>query len=188
MPGTPVMGDYTAAEIAAMSAAEIEAAQDRDFRKPSKEEPQPASPPLPAEDVWAIRKRQRGNEFVAPSGQRCLLRKVGPETLLEAGILDQVTRLEGLADELVKSAEGAPPTAKRVPTREEFGELLHVINTIVPLAVEQPRIYADGAFNERPDDEPEDVIYVSDIDLADRVAIMEEALKGIRALDRFRHP
>jgi hypothetical protein len=72
-----------------------------------------------------------------------------------------------------------------MPSREDFRMLLEVLNALVPLAVEEPTVYADGA--EVPEG-VEDPIFASDIDLEDRMAIMDESLKGIKMLDRFRHP
>jgi hypothetical protein len=143
--------------------------------------PDPA--PQPSRTAWADRKAANSLDFTCPSGQLCRLRKVTPEELLRQGILDKVTRLEGLADDLVNLSEGVPPEKQKMPSTEDFASLLETINTFVRLAVAEPIIYAD-------DDEnlPEDGVRVSDIDLEDRLAIMEFALRGVRSLDRFRHP
>jgi len=98
------------------------------------------------------------------------------------GILDQVTRLEGLAQGLIDQASGLPPEKVKLPTREEFGELLKLVNKIVPMAVAEPRVYPD----DYTDPVPENAIMVSDIDLMDRVSILNEALKGLEKLDNFR--
>lgn len=140
--------------------------------------PRPA--PQPSKNVWGSK---RPKPFVCPSGQTCLLRRLEPERLMEAGLLDRVTRLEGLANELVQTAEGQPPSKRGLPSTEDFQKLLEVINLIVPLAVVEPKLYAED-----DSEAPEGAIYVTDVDLEDRMAIMEEALKGLRALDRFRHP
>lgn len=196
MPG--MLGDYTVAEIAAMLPDEIEAAQDRDFKKPTPQKsaggfnlgtsvPKPDKAedlPVPADDVWAKTKAKKGKPFVTPSGQRCLLRKLSVEGLLEAGILDQVTRLEGLAAELVSQSEGQPPEKVTLPGREEFAALLKVLNAIVPLAAEEPIVLPI------PEDGSARVvgaIYPDDIELMDRVAIMNESLSKLKDLDSFRN-
>lgn len=211
MPGeTNTIGDYTAAEVAAMDAETFKAAQARGFKKDQPVTPEdvaaayasartdlpehvtgrPAaagvtlgsSVPQPSGNVWAS-KRATGEDFTCPSGQTCKLRPLAPERLLEHGILDQVSRLEGIAASLVDTAEGAPPSAQHMPTAEEFGALLKLINTVVPLAVVEPQVYADDA-----SDAPDGAIRVSDIDLEDRMAILEKSLSGVKALDSFRKP
>lgn len=205
MPGeqNDMMGDYTIAEIRAMSAADLVAAQERSFKKPLVSSPLagpievaraaagipvgssvPERDAQPADDgnVWA-RNKTGGEEFTCPSGQKCRLRPLNIEQLMMEGVLDQVTRLEGLAQHLVNLSSGQPPEKQQMPSKEDFGKLLSLINVITPLAVAEPRVYADD-----DPSAPEDAIHVSDIELMDRVAIMEHALSKLKALDKFRHP
>lgn len=198
MPG--MIGEYTPDEVAAMSAEDFKAAQARGFTKlltPDAPEfvsdrPEfagvslPSSAPTlpkvePSDNVWASKKLKDSNDFICPSGQKCKLRKLQPEALMEAGVLDQVTRLEGLAQELVNRAEGVPPSKQKLPSRDELKQLLDLINVVVPLAVDEPKVHGDDV-----EDLPADAIRVSDIDLSDRVAIMNEALSGLKAFDNFR--
>lgn len=179
-------GDYSDNEVRSMTPEDLYAAASRGWIKPVTD---PADLPVPvresvtpAGDVWSKRKSS-GDVFVCPSGQTCRLRQVTPDALMSVGILDKVTRLEGLAAKLVHEAEGHPPVEEGVPSREDFAELLSVINSIVPIAVAEPKVLPDPAPGEA---EMDGALYASDIDLEDRLAIMEEALKGIRALDRFR--
>lgn len=144
--------------------------------------PTPTAAPDP--NAWATAKTKRSKDFTCPSGQTCRLRPLSPETLLEAGILDRITRLEGLASVLVDQAEGAPPKAATPPSRDDFKMLLGTINQLVILAVETPHLYEEDETVEGE----ENVIRVTDVDLEDRMAIMEEALRGLKLLDRFRNP
>lgn len=138
---------------------------------------------VPADrNVWK-RKKAVGEDFTAPSGQTCKLRPLQVERLMMEGILDQVTRLEGLAQKLIDQASGLPPEKVQMPSREDFGKLLTLINIIVPMAVAEPSIYADD-----DKEAPEDALRVSDIELMDRVAILEKALGGLKKMDNFRHP
>jgi hypothetical protein len=196
-------GDYTDAEIAAMSTTELVEARVNEWRKPQTTRLRPeevrliASPgadaPVQVEsyavpqsapggrDVWK-RKKSGDEDFTCPSGQTCRLRPLQLEKLMMEGILDQVTRLEGLAQALINQAEGLPPEKQHMPTREEFAQLLDAINSIVPMAVAEPRVYADD-----DKDAPDDALRVSDIELMDRVAIMEKALGGLKKMDNFRN-
>lgn len=200
MPGDESkIGDYTIAELNAMPTDQLEAAKAAGFRKSVAAFPVPDLNARPDAEIrlgssvpaatrgalgagWA-KKRTSTEEFVCPSGERCRLRPLSPERLLEVGILDRVTRLEGLADQLVQQAEGAPPTKSKMPTREEFADLLDTINLLVPIAVAEPEVVSDSV----PDDELRDgQIKISWIDLGDRIAIMTKALDSLTALDRFR--
>ena len=200
MPGESTIGDYTAAEIAAMDVATFQAAKESGFKKalvasplaqavaqanaaglnlgssvPAREEQ-----PQDGGNVWA-RKRKGDKDFTCPSGQTCRLRPLEIEKLMMAGVLDQVTRLEGLAQQLVSSAEGQPPAKPTMPSREDFQALLDLVNVVVPMAVVEPHLYADD-----DPDCPADGIRVSDVGLDDRIAILNEALAGVKLLDNFR--
>ena len=210
MPGDEkMMGDYTLAELNNMTTGEYADASVRQFRKPlvaspgAQAEERPAyagvsvGSPFPAivtqavpgvsdapgENVWG-RKRNMGDDFICPSGQKCQLRPLQLEVLLMEGILDQVTRLDGLAQALVNQAQGLPPEKITMPSREDFATLLTLVNKLTVMAVAQPRVFpADYA-----DPIPEGAVTVDMIDITDRIAIMEESLKGIKGLDNFRHP
>lgn len=199
MPGDSNIGDYTTKQLMEMSREEFLAAEARGWKVPSAGEFSPGlldgiperpaaagvavrAAPEPADDVWARARGERGRDFVCPSGQRCRLVDVAPDRLLAAGILDKVTRLEGLAQDLIDRAEGKPPEKLQEPSREDLEAMVEVINVIVPLAVVKPSVFADDDPQAGSDD-----IRVSDIDFGDRVAILNEALKGLKALDRFRN-
>lgn len=136
--------------------------------------------PEPRADVWSTKKV--ATDFVCPSGQTCKMVRLQPQTLLEKGLLDKITRLEGLANELVDGAEGQPPKATAIPNSEDLQMVLDTLGMVIPLVVVEPKVYEDD-----DKDAPEGAIRVRDIDLEDRMAILEEAMKGLKALDRFRN-
>lgn len=188
-------GDYKDSELLTMSPEEVAAAVVRGWSRPAPEVAErPAYAgvevrakqvaPEPRGDVWQRRKAGSDDIFTCPSGQTCRLRPVSPDRLMLEGILDNVNHLEVLAQKLVGEAQGLPPEKATTPTREDFAELLTVINKVVPMAIVEPKVYPDPEDGEAFED---GILYISDIDLDDRMAIMAEALKGIRALDRFRH-
>lgn len=212
MPGdSNNFGDYTVQELQAMTPEQLTAAQQNGFRKavtrlrPEEVQliaspgadaqvnvqssvpervPQPPVDDSDGRNVWQ-RNKSGGKDFICPSGQKCKLRSLSDQldTLMMEGILDQVTRLEGLAQELINRAEGLPPDKQKMPSREEFADLLGLINKIIPLAVAEPRVYP----NDYADPLPDGAITVGDIDLMDRVAILNEALGGLKKMDNFRH-
>jgi hypothetical protein len=199
-------GDYTDEEIGAMSTTELVEARVRNWTKPlvaapgAPERPAAAGVKLPSsapdplkqalaaaqqppasENVW--KSRRSGSVFVVPSGQKCLLRELQVEQLLLEGILDQVTRLDGLAQELVNLAQGLPPEKQKMPSKEDFATLLNLVNKVNLMAVVEPHVHADDSM----DFVPQDSVAISDIDLMDRIAILEHALKGVKGLDNFRN-
>lgn len=199
------IGDYSTAELESMSPDELMAAQRRGFRKPLVSAPgapveeRPAyagvavASPFPSivtqavpvlsgnGNVWG--RKTSGEEFVVPSGQKCRMRPLQLEKLLMEGVLDQVTRLDGLAQALVNQAQGLPPEKQQMPSPEDFATLLSLVNKITIMAVVSPHVHADDTV----EPVPEGSVAVSDIDLMDRIAILEHALRGVKGLDNFRN-
>lgn len=141
-------------------------------------------PTIPTADPYAVTAwGQVEYDFQVPSGQLCRMRKLLPEELVKEGILDQLTRLPGLAQVEIDKAEGARPASlDQMPSGSDITALLDVLNKLIPLVVVQPKVYADSEGESR---EPGRV-YVSDIELADRIAIMERATGGVQKFDAFR--
>jgi hypothetical protein len=145
-------------------------------------------PPSPSQDdkYVATAAAWLSNEFdfVVPSGLTCRLKKVQVEDLVAAGIIDKITRLPGLAQQQIDKAEGKPPAPDRMPTTQEMEQLTTVLNTMIPLVVARPVI---TPLPESGEEKVVGFIYPDSIDLADRVAIMERVLTGVRNLDKFRN-
>lgn len=186
---------YTQAELAAMSGEAFQVAQNRGFLRPAPaeagDEPTFTGQPMDtgenrkskdpyAPTAWA----QSEYDFVTPSGQRCLLRPLDQQALLQAGILDKATRLPGIvADEVIAKAEGQPPKLNKIPNAEQLGDLFGIVDIIVTMAVVKPEILpvpTDGG------QRVQGAVYVDSIRLSDRMAIMEEALGEVKKLDSFR--
>jgi hypothetical protein len=141
----------------------------------------PSSPqPRPAAEVWAVTEF----DFTCPSGAQCRMQKVPVEELLRRGIIDKVTRLPGITQDLIDKAEGLPPVKmEQLPDAQTVDVMVELVNVVVPLAVVQPRV------RELPPENQERVrgeIYVDSIDLEDRIAILNRALQGVASFDSFR--
>jgi hypothetical protein len=183
---------FSTTELQAMSAEELGMAQANGFRKdvstPSGPAVSPVPPPVqarPAAEVWGATEY----DFTCPSGAQCRMRKIMPEKMLETGILDKIAVLPGYAQEVIEKTEAVgPPQPERMPTKEEIGTLVDVLDTLIPMVVVQPWVSSvpkpgpDGVTPERV----EGIIYVDSIDLDDRVAIMERAIGGANKLRSFR--
>lgn len=136
----------------------------------------------PANEVWG---KDTEFDFVCPSGAMCRLRKLEVLNLLTAGIIDQVSRLPGIAQDLIDKAEIKPPTKtdeEAALSTDETLMLLNMLEIIVPMAVVSPEVRAV------PKEGPKTVgvIYLNTIDLGDQVAIMNRSLQGVVDLDPFR--
>jgi len=134
----------------------------------------------PAAEVWAV----QDFDFICPSGALCRMQKVPVEELLRRGIIDQVTRLPGITQELIDKAEGLPPArVEEMPDADTVNVMVDLVNVIVPLAVIRPQVHMipdEGAMK------IPGLIYVDSIDLEDRLAIMNRALQGVGTFDSFR--
>lgn len=144
---------------------------------------------VPAEDpyaptAWAANEY----DFEVPSGQRCRLRKLPVEELVRSGVLDKLTRLPGLTDKVIRTAEGLPPVKEpaedEMPAPEHMQGLLELLDAILPIVVLKPRVYPEPT---DPEQRINGRVYPSSIELADRVAILERSVGGLRDLDKFRN-
>jgi hypothetical protein len=181
---------YTTQELQAMSAEDLREAQANGFRKPDAS-PLPPAPPQgvrPAAEVWGSSEY----DFVCPSGAQCRMRKLVPEKLLEHGILDKVSSLQGIVAEVVDKAEGMPPKAAvlgDMPSKKEFEAVIKVMEVLLPLVVVQPQVYAVPTSDDPAVLPPERIvgrIYTDSIELMDRIAILERAMSGVKMLEPFR--
>ena len=192
---------YSTAELAAMSSEELRTAQANGFVKPivggyassgTFPDPRrvidiPLDPPAPSlpQDPYAVTAwGSQFFDFVTPSGQKCQMKKLRPEELVGTDLLDKITRLPAFAEEAIQKAEGKPPVPEKMPSTEDINSLLEVLDQLLPMVVVQPKVLPtpkEGEGGRQPG-----TIYVDDIELMDRVAIMERAVQGVKKMDNFR--
>lgn len=149
--------------------------------------PTPPQAPLvevrPAAQVWGSTEF----DFTCPSGALCRMRKLMPEAMVEAGILDKVATLPGVAAEVIEKAEGAPPKPAgpfgELPSKEDMRAIIEVLEVLVPMVVVEPRVYPNPPAGE---ERVAGRIYTDSIELQDRIAIMERAVYGVKKLEPFR--
>lgn len=139
-------------------------------------------------DAWL--NPMEGKDFRTPSGKLCRLRELPIDKLAAEGVLDQLTRLPGLTEDLIQKSEGQPPSPGQIVMQgQALVAVLDLLNKVIPLVVVQPEIFPI------PDPEasdPEDRvrqpnrIYPDSISFQDRMAILNEAAAGVAAFDSFR--
>jgi len=148
------------------------------------ERPQKPASDGQSDPYAAVSWGEDGYDFRTPGGQLCRLRDAPIEELAASGILNRVTRLPGLTDDLVRKAEGQPPEKVELPPTETITALVEVVNVLVPMVVLKPQIWTLPPEGE---ERVEGRIYVDSIPLVDRIAIMERVLGGLVKWDKFRH-
>lgn len=145
----------------------------------------PTVPAAPADPYAVTTWGETEYDFKVPSGQTCRMRKLQPEEMIATGILDQMTKLPGIVQEQIDKAEGAPPVKVSVESVDtnQITSLLEVLNKLIPLVVAIPQVWPNpGEYETRVPGR----VYVGDIELADRIAIMERATGGVNKFDNFR--
>jgi hypothetical protein len=163
---------------------------------PSYQFPPPVSPhsaPAPTQaDAYAPTAWGASTEeFTAPSGQRCLLRKPDIAQLFAAGILDQVNSLAGVADENVLRAKGLPPIDmdKLIREPETISKLTSLLDKVLPMLVAAPPLFPSQDDEGKPIPAEERVpgrAYVDYVDFTDKVAIFTKAMSGLKVVEPFR--
>jgi hypothetical protein len=157
-------------------------------------------------------------EFTAPSGTTCLVRRVGLNGLITAGILESMDSLTAIVDqEVIPAAEGKPKVNVNAVLKDakKFQDMIDMLDKITVYAVVEPKLtavpmkekldFSGGAviLDDKPvmvPVEPEDrewtrlgesgeeepVIYVDQIDLIDKTAIMDFVMGASNELADFR--
>jgi hypothetical protein len=176
---------YTSAQLQSMTWEEFQQARAQGYQLNDTVETTP-SPVLSAEpeaDKYAVTTWGESEyDFRVPSGQLCRMKKIQPQELAGTGLLDRITRLPGLAEEQVRKAEGQPPTPA-MPEAEQLKTMVSLLEELLPLVVVKPKLHPNPLNGE---DKVPGRVYVSDVDLADQIAIMERAVGGVAKMDNFR--
>lgn len=133
---------------------------------------------------WKRKKSQF--EVTLPSGQKCLCRSVTMEDILELGILDVMDTFTGqlLAEPESKEADqSVSATFEMLKDKERRDKFLGAINKLIPKAVVLPRVHEDPFPGYEKE---EDKVYVSDIELQDKMEIFAKTFGGWGDASTFR--
>lgn len=149
-------------------------------------------------------------DITVPSGQLCLARRPGVQGLVAAGVLDHIDSLTALVDEKhIKRAQGKQVVDIDVKALakdpKKLIEVLEVVDKIVCHVVLKPGIKPSpkcsvckkpiewhawappDEVDHEPDIDIEDgVIYAFQVDLGDKMFLVNFAAGGTRSLERFR--
>jgi hypothetical protein len=211
-----MMGDYTRAELDTMNDADFLTARACGFRKPSGaavpthveasfpkiesmhtvlDDPTPTPPSLPQststpEDTAQAWASGGGYEYTTNLGHKIRMRDLPIEEAAAAGLLDRITQLQSITQDLINKSEGAPPQPASIKTGiESIKTVTEVVNAILPMVVVEPKLYAIPDPNDPDETQRERVvgrIYVDSVPLAERMDIFTHAVEGLSAFRRFR--
>jgi hypothetical protein len=145
----------------------------------------PQDPENYAASVWGT---QTAFEVTTPSGQKCLVRELTVERLIEMGLLELINSLESIVsnDVLPKVGGEQAPTVDMNQLMKDPSKLMRVldlVNTIVCEAVVAPKVHqvpADGASRVQGQ------VYVDSIGMEDRFALFGEVTGNLEGLATFR--
>jgi hypothetical protein len=120
-----------------------------------------------------------------PSGNTCLVRMITPEDFLTGGNIPDV--LAPIVNEAIRETSGKPPEAPQIAesllASGDIHSMLKMVDGVVLMAVIEPALQpVPGDHEERSDD----LLYVDEVDLEDKMFVMQFVLGGTRDLERFR--
>jgi hypothetical protein len=149
--------------------------------------PEPTQADAYAPTAWGA----STEEFTAPSGQRCLLRKPDIAKLFAAGLLDQVNSLVGITDTNVWAAKGLPPIdmKKLIQEPDTIVKLTELLDKVLPMLVAAPTLLSAQDAEGKPIPAEERVAgaaYIDYVDFVDKVAIFSKAMSGLKVAEPFR--
>lgn len=157
---------------------------------------------------WKRNKTQHALRL--PSGNVALVRRVGPEAFLEQDLMPD--NLAPIVQKAIHEKRGLPPKAleKAIAGPDGLGKMVEMVDRVVVYAVIEPDVQMPPAclvcggldnadkraahedseqedyhkFDEGPRDET--VLYVDEVDLMDKMFIMNYCVGGSSDLERFR--
>ena len=142
-------------------------------------------------------------DLACPSGQLCLVKRPDIKKLIENGTLDKVDMLTSMVDQkhVSKKAKGGKNSAKSqdmandiaikkiVSDPKKFAELIETVDKVVMATVIQPELHEVPKNDDGTDDDDarlSGTVYIDNVDLNDKMFILQFAFAGTRDVARFR--
>lgn len=152
----------------------------------------PAPTPAPGVTTASQWKNQvKAHPVQVPSGNTCLMRKVGLQVFVSQGMIPNSLM------PIVQAAitKGQPPSQKdleKLPSETLMNDMIDLIDKVTLFCVMEPRVHSVPIDDNRqiiPIGDPRrhsDVLYVDEVDLEDKMFIFNVAVGGTTDLERFR--
>lgn len=175
---------------------------------------------MPAETIhnnsWTPAGRKDAEVFTTPSGNKCVIRELELDDVLDLGIIDKMDTLTGLVqEEHIDRVSGKPKKGKQLDkvkaqSDKEFmkalqdkdrrAEVTDMIEMIAVACVVQPKLHSpwindpNAATEKNPDgrrkldknEREPDKAYVDYVNFVDKLAIFHEVFGGMERLQQFR--
>lgn len=131
-------------------------------------------------------------DFTCPSGQRCALKPINLEELLTMGVLEDINALTGIVEaDVIRPAQGLPPvnTEKLLQNKGRIADVMRVVDQVVLSVVAKPSLTSDrDDSGKKIAEEHREAgrVYIDTVNIGDRIAIFNEALRGVKDLESFR--
>lgn len=143
--------------------------------------------PPEQEDPYAVSTGWSRNteDFVTPSGQRCLLKRLELPDLISAGLLDEMDSLGEIVDGNIRSSQGQPPVDVRKAMRNPstIKTILPILDRVLKAVVVLPVLHDAPPQGEQ---RVEGRAYLDAVSLADKMAIFNRASGDMEDLKSFR--
>lgn len=132
---------------------------------------------------WGSQSREKEKDLTLPSGQRCRVRMLGMEDILELDLLDA---MDTFSKHLIKDVKkpGKQETEeedsgleflKMLKDGDRMKDLRKTVDKVVPVVVLKPQVWPNPGKNKTPDPGK---LYVKDIDLSDKFVIFSAVFEG----------
>lgn len=162
---------------------------------------------MPSKNYTLGKSKKKGIDLELPSGETCLVRRPGPQTLIAAGVLDSFDSLTALVGAKLNEIDGKTEvSASALQTlagqQANINAALGMVDKVVEFVVLEPKVlrpirrddvtgqpFLDSQGKEVPlsdQERDEKRLYTDDVDLADRMFILQFSVGGSADLERFR--
>jgi len=126
------------------------------------------------------KKKNFGVELRVPSGNVCLVRPVGLEAFISQGLIPNA--LMPIIQESMKTGE-SPELTEDMVSAEMMAAMVKLFDSVTVYVVQQPTVHPAPKPGEERE---EDLLYVDEVDLSDKMFIFNFAVGGTRSLEGFR--
>lgn len=125
-------------------------------------------------------------ELTVPSGQQCLVRKMGPTALMQSGLLDAADLLSEIAGkhiDRVKRGVQDEDIREVLKDPQKVTKALEMIDKMVCVVVVEPKVMMAPKVNEN---RVPGGVYTDMIDEPDKIFIVQWVMEGQKAVAPFR--
>lgn len=140
--------------------------------------------------AWKGKTSMKPHELEVPSGNVCLVQRVGMESLVKGGMIPN-SLLGMVSDQLEKASKGKAMTeldeaqmmAQLQDNPEKLQEMFDMVDLITMQVVIEPKL---EPVPEDDNDRDDDLLYVDQVDLEDKLFIFDWVVGGVGDVASFR--